>query len=298
MPIRVRTRGELATVVTTCADGAEHRFTITPDGVTSNTHHDADEDAVVIALGGAPSACGQAMLAFEAARTAHQAHQGIRDVKGLRWTRRRGWTLTDTLAGSLSDLSNARRVAQAKNLDSDYQHAADIMFRWLTRTRGESIIYSEANDLFADFPIFNTRQNRYLSGGQIRHLMLTKQFIDDARIVVGNDLQKVCHLRNSGITTHWLHSLVSNLRPRTARSLARHGEDLITALRGARNVEARVVAGFLNAGIYAHLHTYARAHARPDQVLTVYRATNGQTTLADLLGQGLGLTDAIRSVTT
>jgi hypothetical protein len=311
MSFTVRTRGNNATVTATCNDGAVHRFTISIDGTITNSHHEADEDSIIVALGGEPSACGKAVQVYQAARDTYNAYAGIADVPGIRWSRRRGWhvnsqeaTCPDTYCGSRNALTHSSSVSHlifsrgiARSTEDPNTrlilNAGATFNRWLHRNLGTAQPYATLGEMMR---AHNITVGRHHTRMRINRSVITRQFVDNAVRIVGANPIRVLSLRDNGISLGWLTKLVAELNPRTLRKVRAH-ENIETALQGARNVDPVIVAGFLKAGVYSHLHTYARSHARPSQVLTVYRATNGRQTLADLIEEGMSVHEAIASVT-
>lgn len=294
--IIVRTRGTRATFIVQCLDGDEHRFVMTADGTLLNTHHDPDEDAVIAALGGEPHPCGQALRAYQAALVSNNAATGTSDSSNARYTRRKGWVEGGDCP------SCTRRVSTARHLHSTEHQAhvhgvpqlarqAETLRRWLERNTAARGPYRDLTDVTNDFPrITRSTRSRYLHVS--RDDLLTRPFIATGTGDLGLPLSDVLALRRNGITIQWLTELNARLTPTTRRALRRHLDNKMGVLIGARNISARKAADYLNAGIYAHLHTYARAEARPEDILAVYRA-DIPGTLADLLQSGMTLHEAL-----
>jgi hypothetical protein len=307
MTVQVRTRHDKATITTLCTDGAEHRFTINIDGTITNSHHLEGEDDVIVALGGEPTMCGKAVIAYEAARDVHRAQLGVADVPNLTWNRRRGWVIKNDhictgarCPGAHHDLAHVMKMRtqlHVRNLNgADFDRAGGTFLRWLNRVVSPATVYAKKADLIDAEGLSVPRRDRFYLGNTIAYMVLTPEFVRLSKAVVGMNLSYNVSLRTRGVTVQWLRTLVENLDARTLRKIRRHDEKMVAALSAARNVDPRAVAALLSAGVYSHLHTYVRAHARPDQVLAVYRATNGQTTLADLLDEGLTVHQAIQRV--
>jgi hypothetical protein len=304
--IAVRTRGPIASFTVTCTDGAAHAFTVTLDGTVTNTHHDPDEAAVMIALGGRPNPCGQALQVLDAARTVYNARTGQSDTPDARYTNRRGWhTPTDCPAcgthGTATHINSLDHQLGVHAL-TDAQRAGDTLLRWMHRHgRPSTVLTTQRDYLTRGNPTIRSARRVYLN----RYDLTTVEFLTAGRALFGSDDRAVLALRRNGISTQWLTALSRTLTPRGIDHIRRthtqaeagtgRPSPIERALIKARNVSPRTVADYLNAGIHSHLHTYARAHARPDQVLAVYAATNGTTTLADLLATGLSAPDAVAS---
>jgi hypothetical protein len=174
-----------------------------------------------------------------------------------------------------------------------YGNAARTFTRWLTRNSGESRVYQTLGEVTT---AHNLSGRNTFARSNVRRNLLTPEFVETAIQVVGSGATAVVELREFGVTVNWIRDLHAALDARTLRRVRRNSAAVISGLRTARNVEPGIVARFLKAGVYAHIHTYARAHARPEQVLAVYRATNGERTLAALLAEGMTVPEAVSSV--
>lgn len=297
-PIQVRTRGTRAFVTVACSDGQPHRFSIELDGTSSNTFHAPDEDAVITALGGQPSACGTILRVFSIVRHIHAAQAGVRDIPGLRYGTRRGWYQRNgievpTRSGfrnhiSMRQASSIPFQLNAHGIPHDYRRAANTMLSWIARN-SEPLIPIETNETLAALGVeVPARFTNYALQWQL----ITPAFVTAAKDLVGPKIIKILELRQEGLTVQWITELAETLTARAKRRLRRR-DGIARALGCARNLNPRLVARFLERGIYSHIHTYVRASATPDQVLAVFQASNGERTLATLLEQGMTVTDAV-----
>lgn len=292
----VRTRNDTATFATSCLDGTEHRFTISLDGTVTNPHHDPEEDAVIEALGGALHPCGTLGRAYTAARVCFDALTGTHDVPGLKKTQRRGWTDGTTCPSCTRDARHlATPVHQAARLGTD-RHATLTLLRWLTRRnrvlnpdlhvnpiRASWRTTSDGlQEAFGDSPGVSSQLVSFRS--LMLDSLVTPRYVSIAREIVGGSPKAVATLRNTGVRVEWADELLRRTQPRALRYAREHNSLLPTSIGAARNVPAREVARYLNAGVTAHFHTYYTRQVTPQQVIAVYKATNGATTLADLLG--------------
>lgn len=296
-PLQIRTRGPRAFISIACSEGQQHAFTIELDGSTTNDFHSPDEDAVIVALGGQPSACGTVMRIVSIVKQIHTARTGETDMPNLRF-RRRGWYVRGTEAPTgrsrhttMAEATSVNFQLNAAGISPEYRRAANTLLRWIARNSAPAEHIYRRDQIEA----LGLTLPRWYTEHLVREALLTPAFITPAREIVGDKLQDIITLRDKGITVQWLTELVAHLSPRAKRR-ARLNTSLLAGLGGARNVNARLVARFVEHGIYSHIHTYIRASATPAQVLAVYKATNRERTLADLLDQGMTVTDAVRSV--
>lgn len=292
--ITVRTRGDLASFSLPCGD-TEHFFRADLAGNLFDSAHDADEAAVMVALGGRPHACGCAVQALHAARIAYKAAIGQEDNPSARFRRRTGWTTGETACPSCSSYNNSiehingvEHQLSVQGLQ-EYIPAAKNLLRWLHRRGENSTVLRTRQDFIQAFP--RDGRSPYLFG---RRWFLTPEFIDLALQIVGDHYGQVEQMRRNGIKIQWLRLLVTNLENDTKVKISNRNRP--SGLLKARNVDPLTVAKFLNAGIYDHIHTYARAHVRPEQVLAVFRATRGSKTLAEFLDEGLTAPQALASL--
>lgn len=293
--ISVRTRGDLASFSLTCGD-TQHTFRADLNGNLIDSPHDPDEAAVMVALGGRPHACGCAVQAFKAARISYRAAIGKEDNPSARYRRRNGWVTGDvecsqcnSYGNTIEHINSVEHQLGIQGLE-EYIPAGKALLRWLHR-RGESAsVLRTRQELRQAFP----RGHRLAFSASSRRSFLTPEFISNALSIVGENYHQVEQMRRQGIKVQWLRSLVSHLDSDTKDKIARRNR--FSGLFKARNVEAVTVARFLNAGIYDHIHTYARAHVRPEQVLAVFRATRGRKTLAEFLDEGMTAPQALASL--
>lgn len=293
--IAVRTRGDFARFAIECG-GDSHTFQMTLAGEILDGAHDPDEASVMVALGGRPHACGCAVQAFKAARVAYRAAVGLEDNPDAKFRRSGGWITStgrcascSTYGNSLEHVNGVEHQLGVQGL-SEYVDTARLLVRWMHRRGEASTVLRTRQELRQAFP----RRHRVPYASSSRGMVLTPQFIDSALSIVGENYNQVEHLRRNGIKVQWLRSLVANLDTNAKRKIAQRNR--FSGLVKARNVDAVTVAKFLNAGIYDHIHTYARSHVRPEQVLAVFRATNGRKTLAEYLDEGLTAPQALASL--
>lgn len=293
--IRVRTRGDFATFSLPCGD-SEHSFRADLLGTLIGSPHDPDEAAVMVALGGRPHACGCAVQALQAARISYRAAIGKEDNPAARYRRRNGWVTGDTACAKCTSYGNTIEHVNSvehqlgiQGLD-EYIPVAKTLLRWFHRRGEASQVLRTRQELRQAFP----RGNRLAFSSSNRRSCLTPEFIDIALSIVGENYNQVEHLRRNGIKIQWLRSLVANLDGDAKLKISQRNR--FSGLVKARNVDAVTVAKFLNTGIYDHIHTYARAHVRPEQVLAVFRATRGRKTLAEFLEEGLTAPQALASL--
>jgi hypothetical protein len=304
--ITVRTRGNRARLTVLCTDSTPHTITIDRDGTITNEHHSPDEAAVILALGGTPSPCGQAEQIYHAAHIVYLARTGEHDDPTATFSSRRSWrTRTDCpTCGYHPSAAHIHTIGHQLGSQglSEFVRAGSTLVTWLHRTGRPSTALTSTRDLVTAGLVTAPDSNGIRLTPQT---LTTLPFIRAAYSVIGEDLNSALRMRRGGLTVHWLTDLGRHLNPRTRNRIAaetaaagsRSGPTERAIIK-ARNINARTIAQFLNAGIHSHLHTYARAHARPDQVLTVYDATQGRTTLADLLEQGHTVTEAVRRAAT
>lgn len=284
------------TVTSTCTDGETHRFQIGLDGNIENVNHDADTDAVVRALGGEPHACGVALLTYEAAKAAFDAYAGVADNQEARYNGRR-WKIEQTCQScgrypTLAHLNSTTHYLGVQGLTS-FTRQANIIFRWLKRNHPEvREPYQNISEIRADYPQPVAARVQPLNwregySGNIRQSTITRPFIDAARLVLGTELHRATALRNKGVTVQWVTALAHSITGRAAQRFreVNDTESALTILAGARNVAPAKVAAFLNAGIYANIYTYVKAHATPEQVKFVWNATQGRKSLAVLMNE-------------
>lgn len=291
----VRTRGPRATFQVTCLDGQIHRFTMSADGTLDNPHHDADEDAVIAALGGAPHPCGRAHLAYQAALIAANASSGRSDDPAARYSQRSGWRSGEpcpTCRGTAEHVNSVAHQLHLRGID-DLHRPAETLRRWIERNHPAPRPYRKTSELLADFPRLNVDSSRWL--GVYRNDLLTRAFVTAGTVEIGMSIHDVISLRRSGISTQWLTALADQLSPQAKRKLRGRMNRKVAVLAAARNVSPSVIAAYLNAGIYGHLHTYARAHAQPADIIAVYRA-EAPGTLADMLRAGMTVHEALVAV--
>jgi hypothetical protein len=308
----VRTRLSVATFTVPCLAGETHTVRITTDGQITNPHHDLEADEIILALGGEPHPCGRAVVAFEIARDIYRARAGERDVPNVRGKHGTGWRprgegCPDCTRYSrpMDHFLTPSHQAHVRNV-SDLAHPISILVRWLVRNSNAGLAYTNGDVIATDFPALldSLRSNRFTS--YQKGLVLTPAFVEAATTVLGAHLGDIYALRSLGVRVEWLRTLTAGLNrsakahlvARATASRTRYSttSKVSTLLNSVRNVDPATVAKFLNAGIYAHIHTYARAHVRPAQVLAVFNATGGDTTLADLMNEGLTVQQALRRV--
>jgi hypothetical protein len=292
--ITVRTRGDFASFSLPCGD-TEHSFRADLEGNLFDSAHDPDEAAVMVALGGRPHGCGCAVQALHAARISYRAAIGLEDNPSARYRRRNGWATGEATCQSCSSYENSiehvNGVEHQLSIQGlqEYISAAKTLLRWLHRRGKNATVLRTRQELRNAFP----RSSRlpYVSA---RRWCLTPEFIELGLAIVGENYHQVDQLRRNGIKIQWLRTLVANLDSSAKTKIGNRNR--FSSLAKARNVDAVTVAKFLNAGIYDHIHTYARAHVRPEQALAVFRATRGRKTLAEFLDEGMTAPQALASL--
>jgi hypothetical protein len=292
--IAVRARGDFAYFSLPCGD-TEHFFRADLDGNLFDSAHDPDEAAVMVALGGRPHGCGCAVQALHAARVSYKAAIGQEDNPLARFRRRTGWTTGATSCPSCSSYNNS--IEHINGVEhqlcvqglEEYIPAAKTLLRWLHRRGENSTVLKTRQEFMRAFP--RDSRSPYSFG---RRWFLTSEFVDLALNIVGDHYGQVEQMRRNGIKVQWLRSLVANLDNEAKVKISTRNRP--SGLLKARNVDPVTVAKFLNAGIYDHIHTYARAHVRPEQVLAVFRATRGRKTLAEFLDEGMTAPQALASL--
>lgn len=290
--ISVRTRGSIARFALDCG-GDLHRFSISIDGTVSDSSHDPDEAAVMVALGGRPHACGCAIQAYKSALIAYKANLGLEDNPAARYRTRSGWVSGDqacdacyAYGNTIAHVNSVEHQLASQGL-AEFIPAATTLLRWMHRNGEASQVITARHQLREALP----RGMRGTFTASDRRIALTPRFINAAVEITGPNFNNIEKLRRNGVKVQWLNRLVSDLSGPAKTKIAERGR--FSGIVKARNVDARIVAKFLNAGIYDHIHTYARAHVRPEQVLAVYRETNGSKTLADFMEEGLSAPQAL-----
>lgn len=307
----IRTRGPIATATVACVDGQEHRFTINSQGVITNPHHDPSEDDVIVSLGGRPSPCGQAVLAYRVARSAYRSLVGIEDIAvaplTLAFGKLKGWRTSGecrncptwgstTIGHSLSLEHQLESLGYAELIP-----AAKVMLRWMHRVGQVSQLPRNRAEVTNLLPSLPVEENSWIARTAD---LVTVSYIRQAHELTALAYSGIVPLRNvAGLSVQWLRELNSRM---TSRGKARFkiyleestnaGETAVRILGPARNLPASEVARFLNAGIYSYIHTYVRNGVRPDQVITVYKSSSGSRPLAEFLKSGKTVRQAIAEV--
>lgn len=282
----VRTRGTVARLSVTCQGGQPHSFSITADGEVSNPHHDAEQDAVMLALGAERHNCARVELAFQVAQICYDASVGVRDVPKARHLGR-GW-ITE---GRAVRCPNCRRtgntVGHVSSLMhllndfgvSDLKRQAGTLLAWLHRVKGPSTVLTGQSALDG---LLEGESSTWLTP----HELMTPEFVRLAVAVLphlsGFDLVR---MRDGGVRLDWLADLLPRLTAVGRRHLAEaeHTDAYVAALTGARNLPAQKVASFLNAGVRSNIYTYIKENISPEDALAVYRANEGQTNVRALM---------------
>ena len=313
MPVRrrraasVRVRRDGATFTVPCLEGERHIFVMNPDGTFINSFHDAEADQVAWALGASRHPCGRAALSYSTAEIIFDALTGKRDVPGLKHTARNGWRdrcECQTCQPNLTYVPSQEHVTsmahQAARTGTDPALVRE-MFRWIeqnARSRRRLPPPRTREDYRVAFARIGvdsrSEQDRWFPIFQ--QSLITPQFVKAAVPFVGATPGDVHALRIGGVRVEWIRSLAAHTTRSAVAYAHEHNGMLASTLAASRNVDPVLVARFLNAGVTAHFHTYSRAHARPEQVLAVYRATRGEKSLADMLGEGLTVHAAMREV--
>lgn len=300
MAATVRTRLGTAYFVVDCLGGQEHRFTMTLDGQVSNAHHDTEQDAVLLALGGAPHPCNLAQRAHTAAREIFEGLAGEHDLPSLTRTRG-GWRDGHQCRDCSRSLEHLHTTKHRASLHGTHERLVRTLLAWMKRNSDKHCFSAaDATRPTTEFlaaaravsPDFSPARFRFAVRGSI----ITAPFVREAAPFSSGKFENVALARGEGVRVEWLRELGAQVRPDALAHALRGDGTLLKTLARSRNVPARAVASYLNAGVTAHFYTYHRAHARPDQVLAVYRATGGRTTLADLLSRGMSVREAMVSV--
>lgn len=304
--VAIRTRLERAQVTVLCANGEEHKFSLVVDGSIADYAHNADEDAVISALGGELHACAKALKAFKAANLLFDAHTGTKDVPGIRKKRFSGqFTDGHTCSecanrngSSIHHLMGAPHQASRLGVPLD----ATLAFtRWIARNREVSLPHLMGRRIQGALTpelsqsLSDERWPSLQRFATLNKLGITAPFARAAIKLVGTDVDQMIGLRSFAVRTEWVQDLASRLPLRVIEKARANNFTWVRNLGLSRNVPPAFIADFMQAGIYAHFHTYHKARATVGQVLQVYRNTNGQKTLAHYLQEGISIPDALRS---
>lgn len=291
---RVRTRLTRAWVTVACGETpSEHTVTLTSDGAVA-TCHDAELDDVITALGGPMHACGQVQASFRAAQEIVAAAAGQRDIPGARRFPRSGWKDGTTCPSCshytslyIDHLMSAEHRAFAHG---GLPHVVSRLTAWLVRNVDGEVLRLQRGRYAASTTTKSAL--RWINGGRpldatnLASLVLHPSYVEPAARLVGNTAEGILTLRESGVRVEWVRELAALVNPDAMRSARRENRSLAPALAAARNVPPRLVAQYLNAGIYAHFHTYATVNAHPRDILAVYHGSGRTVTLAELLRDG------------
>lgn len=302
--ISVRTRGPRATMTVACegAEAAPHRVTVTIDGnIEFSAAHNAEHDAVMRALGAPAHPCQQASQAYKAASTIYRALIGECDSpdfyanqRHLLRSRNPCPTCPRWGSGDVAHFHSCQHQGHQHETDSN---AVQTLLKWMVRNSVHRDSISARM-----FPII---ERETLAGYRVDPYSITPAhfitepflaaavslFSEEASIYERTALVRT--LRCGGVKVQWLTALVASLTPVTLRRIKRAESISAQALIGARNIAPEKVARYINAGITANFYTYARVDARPEDVLSVFRATEQRHTLAEDLREGVSIPDAL-----
>lgn len=310
-----RSRGDIATVHVDCHD-EQHVVRVSLDGEIT-TSHDRDLDAVLVALGEAPHPCQVAENSYRAALEIDRVTRGLADPAGLRavGTNRR-WETTTPCPQCLRNRPNHPTPVGTSVLTHFIHptHLAATMHadatlithftKWLSRriTDPDRIPPQRSRNTPAAAECFRQLLGHPLTPYDRHTWLLTLRYLEAFTTVAGLPAANRTPVyplvtRYRGLRAEWLTELASAVTPQAInRAVHAHSNDhdwWLRSLFAARNIPAATIARYLNHGITTHLYTYAKYQATPEQILAVYRATNGQATLADYLNNGTSIPDAL-----
>lgn len=307
MNVKVRTKGSVAKFTVDCVNNEQHTFVVNFDGTVLNSYHNAEQDEVIVALGGDLHPCGKALKIFEAALEVYKAETGVADFSAAKYYTRSGWGTPRGCSCprrgyGIAHINSMQHVLAEYNL-TDNNRTARTLLNWLRRNSEGSQVFKNFAELIASYPSFEVPEysypnNRYSNSMNLANFMLTPSFMEAGLTIFDNNPNIVYKLRaEKGIKVDWIKKVAENLKRSTVRKIKNiNQESFINSLVGARNMDPVKVASFINAGIYANIYTYIKNNATPEQALTVYKATNGSSTLASMLREGHSIPGAVRSV--
>ena len=261
----------------------------------------------MFALGAEPHACAEAYKIYQAATEAYNAEIGVSDYSKASYGSRRGWHTPNGCSCprrgyGIAHINSIQHILAETNT-TDTGTAGKTLLAWMRRNGEENQIFKTVEALTEAYPnivvpeyaTMRSPINTYMN---LANFMLTPAFMEAVFKIFPNNATIAYILRiEKGIKVDWLTTLTNNLTRATLTKLHNHDDTkLVNTLAGARNMNAHKVAAFLNAGIYANIYTYIKNGATPEQALTVYKATEGETTLAAMLREGHSIPGAVNSV--
>lgn len=302
--ISVRTRGPRATMTVACegTPTEPHRVTVAIDGtIEFSAAHNAEHDAVMRALGAPAHPCQQASQAYKAATTIYRALIGECDSADFYANQRHLLRSRNPCPNCPRwggvDVAHFYTPQHQAHLHETESHAVLALLKWMVRNSAQRDSISARMTPVVSLDILTHHQvDPYAI---IPAHFITEPFLKAAVALTPQDLSLydrtafVRTLRTQGVKVQWLTRLVANLTPATLRRIKSREAISTKSLIGARNIAPEKVARYINAGITANFYTYAKVDARPEDVLSVFRATEHQHTLAEDLREGVSIPDAL-----
>lgn len=312
--MQFRSRLDCATITTPCGDDT-HTVTINLDG-TITMPHDQDADDVMFALGAPHHACQRILNAYDAALARDAALTGTHDIPYTNSTRTPGVFIsphacdecrTQRANGTIIGRShNIKHYTTPQHLAATYNANPDTIQRfthWINRRIPNPHRLPDTPRTTPAVMRYYPHTRNTIEARELRRLTITTPYLTSITQLLPptSSAPDIHHAaitaRNNGIRTEWLHHITTHTRP-TALTHAREthptAHHFLHTLSKARNADPTEVTRLLNAGITAHLYTYAKYRAPIDAILTVYRATHGTRTLADYLNNGTSIPDALQ----
>lgn len=332
MDFTFRRRLNAATVTVDCVDGT-HTLNLEVSGNVTVENHDAEAEAVYLFLGGEAHNCQKVEAGFRAVIDRDLALRGIADLPELRFITgsvnggRSGkrWRAPEhchlcrrnqadgAVAGEHPEPSHFLTLEHIAGATDVPVSLLRKFATWVAQRNPDETRLTNARAVTVAGRL--TQHDGMPGGGgpyaynrwrtQAKALVITDRYIDVVDALTPNRTAQstdalaplvLLARSNGGLTAHWLTALQSAARPGALRkAIEAHGEarPFLLALCRARNVSPEQVAAYINGGIYSHFYTYARHRVTAAQALAVYQASGGRTNLADLLGQGFTVPDAL-----
>lgn len=320
MPVSFTFARRLDEATVTVACGEEmHTVTANLDGTMVLHHHDADAEAVYAFLGGEITACQRVANMMEAVLDADRARRGIATIPGYTFVRRTsGWGPHETWTSATAPrchqcASRSRGRTAAGEVSSRTPHYGHLLSpghiaeahdlplalvrktaTWVTARIADPdrLTATKARALAREYA-------GALSSSQIRDYNLTPRFMRVVSRLPGTLAHApqfaALDIARAGLTAPWLAALLEEVTPAalTRAHNFHNGVNFVKALASARNIDPRLVAQFINGGIYSNFYTYAKFRVTPAQALQVYRVSEGNYNLATALRSGLSLSQAL-----
>lgn len=302
--IRVRTRGPRATMTVACegAQAAPHRVIANLDGtIEFSAAHNAEHDAVMRVLGAPAHPCQKASQAYQAASAIYRALIGECDSPDFYANQRHVLRSRNPCPSCPrwggGDVSHFHSCSHQAHLFETETNAVYTLLKWMVRNSAQrDSITSGMRPVIALETLVRNGVDPYsLSPAHF----ITEPFLKAAVSLTPSHISTyertafVRTLRSEGVKVQWLTNLIANLTPATLRRIKRSEPISAQAIVGARNISSEKIARYINAGITANFYTYAKVDARPEDVLSVFRATGQQHTLAEDLREGVSIPDAL-----